>query len=131
MILLYNRKLRYITKNIALGMRPEEVGYVLSATKTNYTKICFMKWSKQFSRYNSVTHCDSCLRMHVKLVRQSYACEIVVWQFRTNPKRFCKTKYTILQLTWRVIWLSNLPHRLHFCIEIIEGHMKYHLKECN
>jgi len=79
-----------------------------------------MKWSKQLSRYNSVTHGDFCLQIHVKL---SYVREIVVWQSHPNPKCFHKTKYIILQLVWRVIWLSNLPPlNPTICIEAIEGH---------
>jgi len=51
------------TKTGPAGPVPEEVvGHALSAAKTKYARVCFMKWSKQLSQYNSAIRGNSCLQ---------------------------------------------------------------------
>jgi len=93
---------------------PEDVGYTLSADEKNY-RVCFMKKSKQLSKHNSVTHDDSCLQISVKLARQNYACEIVVWHFDPILSTFTQSISSCSlyeEYSNYKIYLTQ-PHRLH------------------
>jgi len=76
----------------------------------------------------SVTHCDYCLQIHVKLVRRSYICEIVVRQFCPNPSDFTKS------ISSCSLHEQSSPLNPTVCIFYSDyrGLCKiYHLKECN
>jgi len=88
------------------------------STKTDYTYV------------SSVKLRDICLQTCTKLARRSYTCKKVVKLFHPNPKCFHKTMHTLLFKAYTksdlIIKSAPLfPTVDFFCIDTIEGHVKY------